>query len=260
MAGVGETRDSGVIAMTERIETVRTGDGAMELFIAHPNGPGPFPVLVQLMDGIGMREELRDHARRAASWGYYVLAPDLYYRFGLKGPLDFSKPDERERIMGAIRELTDARATSDIEAVLQVARKDPVARPGRIGLYGFCMGGRLTLVLSQALGDRVAAGASIHPGGLATDQPNSPHRSLDRIEGELYFGIADKDPSATPVQMHDLETALKSANVRYQLEWHPGALHGFMMPSRNDLYNEAAAEKVWGRIEALFARNLAAPT
>jgi carboxymethylenebutenolidase len=75
------------------------------------------------------------------------------------------------------------------------------------------------------------------------------------VAAELYFGIADQDQRATPAQMAELEEALEAHNIRYQLEWHPGALHGFMMPSRAE-YNEGAAEKVWGRLEALFARTL----
>ena len=119
------------------------------------------------------------------------------------------------------------------------------------------MGGRLTLVLCQALGERVAAAASLHPGGLVSGEPNSPHRHLDRVKAELYFGIADQDPSATPEQMAELEKALKAHNVAYQLEWHPGARHGYTMQSRRDVYQEAAAEKVRDRMEALFARKLA---
>jgi carboxymethylenebutenolidase len=242
--------------MTDRIENVKTSDGMMEVFVAHPDGPGPFPVVVQIMDGLGMREELRNHARRTASWGYYVLSPDVFYRFGIKGPLDFSQPQGRDKIMSAIKELTDARATSDIQDTLKLADADKAARKGKIGIYGFCMGGRLTLVECQALGDRVAAGASIHPGGLSTDEPNSPHRHLERVKAEIYFGIADQDQMATPEQMAELEKALKARGVTYQLEWHPGALHGYMMPSRKELYNEGAAEKVWGRMQALFARTL----
>ena len=243
--------------MAERIETVSTPDGSMEVFTVHPNGPDrAYPVIVQLMDGIGMREELRDHARRTASWGYYVIAPDLYYRFGLKGPLDFSDPTARDGIMAAIGALTAERATSDVEVVLKLAQNDPAARDGKIGLYGFCMGGKLTLELSQSFGDRVAAAASIHPGSLVTDASQSPHRHLDRIKAELYFGIADNDAMATPEQMVDLENALRDRQINYQLEWHPGALHGYMMPSRSELYNKHAAEKVWGRMEALFARHL----
>jgi carboxymethylenebutenolidase len=242
--------------MAERIETIATADGTMETFFAHPDSPGPFPVIVQLMDGIGMREELRDHARRTASWGYYVVAPDLYYRFGLKGPLDFSDPVARDRLMAAIGALTAERATADVEAVLAIAHGDPAAREGKIGLYGFCMGGKLTLELSQTLGERVAAGASIHPGSLVTDAAGSPHWHLDRVQAELYFGIADNDASATPEQMAELEKALGARGANYELEWHPGALHGYMMPSRAELYNEAAAEKVWSRMQALFDRTL----
>lgn len=244
--------------MVDRIERVKTPDGEMEVFIAHPDGPpGSWPVLVQLMDGIGMREELREHARRAAAWGYYVLAPDLFHHFGLTGPLDLSQPAQRDQLMAAIGALTADIATADIEAALAIAAKDPAAKQGPIGLYGFCMGGKLTLQLSQTLGDRVAAGAAIHPGGLATPAPESPHRHLDRVSAEIYFGIADKDAMATPEQMAELEAALEAKGVTYQLEWHPGALHGYMMPSRAELYHRDAAEKTWGRIEALFARKVA---
>jgi carboxymethylenebutenolidase len=243
--------------MIDRIEMVATPEGEMEVFTAHPGEPGQsYPVIVQLMDGLGMREELRDHARRVAAWGYYVISPDLYYRFGLKGPLDFSDPVERDRIMAAIGSLTAERVTSDVETVLGLAQNDPAARSGKIGMYGFCMGGKLTLELAQTLGDRMAAGASIHPGGLVTQAPQSPHRHLDQISAELYFGIADSDAMATPEQMTELEEKLRARQIRYQLEWHPDALHGFMMPSRSELYHEAAAEKVRDRMKTLFARNL----
>jgi carboxymethylenebutenolidase len=246
------------VKTVDRIEHVKTPDGTMEVFVAHPQGAGPFPVIVQVMDALGMREELHDHARRAAAWGYYVLAPDVFYRVGLKGPIDLSNPDGMQKIMAAMKDLTDARATADIQAVLSMAERDKAAAKGKIGIYGFCMGGRLTLVLAQALGDRVAAAASIHPGGLVVDQPASPHLHLDHVKAELYFGIADQDRGATPEQMKELEAALRKHKIRYQLEIHAGALHGYMMPSRSELYQEAAAEKVWGVMQSLFKRNLAA--
>jgi carboxymethylenebutenolidase len=242
--------------MPDRIEMVSTGDGEMEVFVTRPEGEGPFPVVVQLMDGLGMRDELHGHARRVASWGYCVVAPDLFYRQGLKGPLNFADPDSRDRIMAAIGSLTAQHAKADVEAALALVEDDPAVRQGKIGLHGYCMGGKLTLELAQAMGSKIACGASIHPGGLATDAPTSPHRHLDRVEAELYFGIADQDAMATPEQMEQLEVALKAAGISYQLEWHPGALHGFMMPSRAELYHEQAAETVWQRMEALFARNL----
>jgi carboxymethylenebutenolidase len=239
--------------MPDRHETVATADGEMDVFITCPEDAGPFPVVVQLMDGIGMREELHGHARRVAGWGYCVVAPDLFYRQGLKGPLDFGNPESRDAIMAAIGSLSGAMVASDVEAALALLHGDPAIRHGAIGLHGYCMGGKLTLELAQAMGARVACGASIHPGGLATDASSSPHRHLDQVSAELYFGIADQDAMASPEQMTDLEAALKAAGVTYQLEWHPGALHGFMM---SRIYHEAAAETVWTRMEALFARCL----
>jgi carboxymethylenebutenolidase len=242
--------------MIERHERVAGADGAMDLFIARPDGPGPFPLIVQLMDALGMREELHEHARRVARWGYYVLAPDLFHRAGLKGPLDLTRPDTLTQIRAAMRALTDSLATRDIEDALALVATDPAADLSHIGLYGFCMGGRLALMLAQQLGARVAAAASVHPGGLVTEEPGSPHRHLDRVTAQMYFGIADQDANATPDQMQRLEQALAARQIAYQLEFHPGALHGFMMPSRKDVYHAAAAEKVWDRIETLFARTL----
>ncbi len=241
--------------MPDRHETVTTADGTMDVFITYPEGEGPFPVLVQIMDGIGMREEIHDHARRAASWGYYVVSPDMFYRDGIKGPQDFSIPESRDKLMAAIGKLTAERATADVEAALKLAEADPRAKTDKIALFGYCMGGKLTLELAQTMGDRVVAGASIHPGSMVTDSPESPHRHLDKISAELYFGIADKDALATPEQMAQLEEALGEQEVVYELEWHPGALHGFMMSDRPDMYHEKAAETVWQRIESLFARS-----
>ena len=66
----------------EQIVDVATGDGAMETFICHPERGGPFPPVLLLMDAPGIREELRDMARRLGTVGYYMMLPNLYYRAG----------------------------------------------------------------------------------------------------------------------------------------------------------------------------------
>ncbi|MBM3594907.1 MAG: hypothetical protein FJX31_03725 [Alphaproteobacteria bacterium] len=105
----------------DRNESVATADGMMDVSITRPDGPGPFPVVVQLMDGLGMREELHGHARRVAGWGYCVVAPDLFYRQGLKGPLDFGNPKSRAATT------TDAPASAKAsDARLPMPRPAPV--------------------------------------------------------------------------------------------------------------------------------------
>ena len=68
--------------MIEQTLDIVTRDGAMETFICRPERGGPFPPVLLLMDAPGMREELRDMARRLGTVGYYVLLPNLYYRAG----------------------------------------------------------------------------------------------------------------------------------------------------------------------------------
>jgi carboxymethylenebutenolidase len=241
--------------MIEQEQKLETDEGTMGVFIARPDGDGPFPAVIQIMDALGMREELREHARRVASWGYYVLSPDLFYRFGLKAPLS---TDEKgmKTIMDAVKALTDERVVSDVKAVLEFAQRDNAASIKKIGIYGYCMGGRLALVLAEALGPHITASASVHPGWVK-DQPK-PHLALDHVQAELYFGIADNDQMATREDMAALERGLVARRIRYQLEWHPGAFHGFMMPSRSDVYDAATSDIVWHRIQTLFARTLEA--
>ena len=68
--------------MIEQTLDITTKDGAMETFICHPERGGPYPAVFLLMDAHGIREELRDMARRLGTVGYYVLLPNLYYRAG----------------------------------------------------------------------------------------------------------------------------------------------------------------------------------
>ena len=81
--------------MIEKNEIIKTSDGNMDTFVVHPDGGSKFPLVVFLMDAPGKREELHDMARRIASSGYYVLLPDLYYRFEPGFVTDFMKKVER---------------------------------------------------------------------------------------------------------------------------------------------------------------------
>jgi carboxymethylenebutenolidase len=241
--------------MAERTVYVTTADGRMEVFVVHPDGPGPFPVLIQFMDVSGMREELRRLARRGAAMGYYVLQPDVLYRDGITGPVDLGNPANREPLMRAAMNVTPERLESDMRAMLAIAEADGAARPGPVGVYGFCMGGNLAVVLAERLGDGVAAVGSIHPGYLVTEYPNSPHLHLGNIRAECYFSIGEQDHMSTPEQVSVLEGAMKGLGIRHSIDW-PQAPHGFIFPDRAGQFNDGASEKVWADLKQLFDRAL----
>ena len=103
--------------MLERTLKLDAPDGSMPVFVVHPERHGPHPVALVMMDGLGMREALRDQARRLASVGYYVMLPDLYYRSGPAEPIDRNAPDAMDRIMALVRSVTAEKAMA--EAVAQ---------------------------------------------------------------------------------------------------------------------------------------------
>src|SRR6185503_4725094 len=106
--------------MFETETRVTTSDGEMTTFVVHPDGGGPFPVAVLFMDGVGYRDQIKANARRFAEGGYYVAAPDLFYRAGEKLSFDVGRigePGYRERLMDVVATVTPARTSADIEAL-----------------------------------------------------------------------------------------------------------------------------------------------
>ena len=241
--------------MLERTLTLQTPDGRMPTFVVHPERDGPHPVVLLMMDGLGMREALRDQARRLASAGYYVMLPDLYYRAGLVEPIDRNAPDAMDRIMALVQSVTADKAMAEAALCLDLAARDPDARRGPVGVMGYCMGGRLAVVAAQALGQRVAAAAAIHPGFSNNWLESLLASDLRQISAEIYVGAADNDPTFTAEQRAQLHAALKAHSVNVELELHKDGIHGFGVPG--DRHQREHAERAWERIHALFRRRLA---
>ncbi|MET0181340.1 MAG: dienelactone hydrolase family protein [Caulobacterales bacterium] len=239
--------------MIEREVEIETPDGVMRTFIFHPEEEGPHPVVLYYMDAPSIRPALKDMASRLASAGYYVMLPFLYYR---NSPFrEFGASDEdmhaRSQLMGAI---TKDGAVRDAASLLAFADRDPNAAPGKIGAVGFCMSGPLVIALANAMPERVAAAASVHGAWFVTDKPDSTHLNLTNIKGELYFAWADNDQTAPVADMECLESALRSANARYRIDFFQNAVHGFA--PQGPRYHRYASEKHWERVHALLQRTI----
>lgn len=242
--------------MIERSQSISTKDGQMPTFVAH--GDHPKAVVVMLMDGRGVRPAKRDLARRLAGDGYYAMLPNLFYRHAGQGKIE--DVTDMAWMTTLNTSITPERAVADIEACLAAAAADPQGPPkGRqAGLIGFCMGGRLSVVAAQALGRRIGAVASLHPGYMATRAETSPHRHLDKITAEIYFGLPEHDDHLSPGAVARLREALDANRVDYKMEVLDGASHGFSVPG-SDVYHPKHAEHAWARAVELFDRRLAAP-
>ncbi|MDE0453591.1 MAG: dienelactone hydrolase family protein [Gammaproteobacteria bacterium] len=237
--------------MIERQVEIQTPEGSMTTFEYHPEEGGPYPIVLYLMDAPSIRPALRDMASRLATAGYYVLLPFLFYRVTPYHELD---PDEDRRSL--MQSVTRHGIIPDAEALLDFAAKnDKADSDGKIGAVGFCMSGPLVMALAQTWPDQVAAIASVHGAWVVTHEDDSPHRQIDQIKAEVYFGWADEDPTATVDEMKIMDRAMSDAGINYRIDFMKGAMHGFAPPG-GDRYNREAAEKHWERVHAMFRRNL----
>jgi carboxymethylenebutenolidase len=211
-------------------------------------------VIIFFMDAPGIREELRDMARRLGSVGYYVLLPNLYYRSGVEelGPyIGEAHAATRQKLMALMATLNISMVMEDTDALLAFAGEDGAASKGPIGGVGHCMSGRYAGNAAVRHRARIRASASIYGTALVTDQPDSPHLAVRRTDARLYFACAETDQYA-PLEMIDkLRSEIDIHGGNAEVEIYPGTHHGFAFPQR-PAYNKPAAERHWERLFSLF--------
>jgi carboxymethylenebutenolidase len=210
-------------------------------------------------DAGGMRDTVRQMGERLSRLGYVVLVPDFYYRNGPYDPVDmrtaFANKEIADKIMSMMRGYTADMTVRDAEAFVAYLDSVPEKKAGGVGTTGYCMGGRLSLLVAGSLGERVAAAASFHGGNLAkADDPDSPHHKADRMKASLYVAGAIEDQSFPDKQKDLLETSLTDAGVMHTIETYQ-AHHGFAVPD-NGSYDVDAAERHWKAMEQFFGSAL----
>lgn len=247
--------------MIEDTLDIATKDGGMETFICHPERGGPYPAIFLLMDAPGIREELRDMARRLATVGYYVLLPNLYYRAGRDtkyGPDVLEHGSAEHTRMRAVRtKMTIPPVMDDFAAMLTYVDGRKEVRKGPVGCHGYCMSGPYALAAAARFPDRVAAAASFYGTWLVSDAVESPHLNLGKAKGELYIACAEHDDLAPPPMVAELKGLFDKSGNAGELEIYPTVHHGFAFPQRK-VFDKPAAERHWERLFALYKRRLPA--
>ena len=242
--------------MIERDIDVTSRNGPIPSFAVCPSEPGRFPPIILYMDAPGIREELRNLARRIAKQGYFCLLPDLYYRLGsLRFDMTRRAEGRMPAIFAAMNSLTNALVVEDTAACLGWLDGQDHVAPGPVGNIGYCMSGKFVTTVAARFANRFAASASLYGVGIVTKEADSPHLLADKIKGAIYYGFAEHDQHVPPEVIPTLTDALKAARVRYTLEILPGSHHGYQFPER-DIYDPHAAEASWDKIFTMWAEYL----
>jgi carboxymethylenebutenolidase len=253
----------------ETIE-LATPDGPCTMELVSPEGTGPWPGVVLLHDGFGLREAFVRMATRVASLGYVVAVPDLFHRVGsvlklappgvqeIRAFIPVMMGDPELRTRWRERFLSSAtkpeHVASTLGAVLDSLAARGDVKPGGFGVSGYCLGGNVALRLAAQFASRIAAVASFHGGALATTEPDSPHLGVPAIRARVYVAGARDDSWFTEETKARLEQALTAAGVAHEIETYSAA-HGFCVPDA-PTYDAAAAERHYAALAALLGSTL----
>lgn len=227
-------------------------DGEMPAYRAMPEKGGPFPVVLVVQEIFGVHEHIKDICRRLAKLGYLALAPELYARQG-----DVSKmPDTKEIFEKVVSRVPDAQVMSDLDAAADWAGKSGKGDIQRLGITGFCWGGRIVW-LYAAHTPAVKAGVAWYgrlTGEKSELQPRHPVDVASTLKAPVLglYGGAD---SGIPMDAVDrMRQALQASDSRSQVIVYPDTPHGFHADYRPS-YRKEAAQDGWRRMQEWFKKH-----
>ncbi|MGH9007597.1 MAG: dienelactone hydrolase family protein [Acidimicrobiales bacterium] len=241
--------------------TITTADGEMGVVVSHPEGDGPFPVVVLFHHGPGMDEGSRELIQMISDAGYYVIGPDRYYRHGHFIVMDMhamsapdADPEESKRFMDIFIGTTDDMMERDVQAVLEYLKTDPAAKQGPMGCIGYCIGARTVLRTIASHPDVFRVGVGLHPSLCTTADDDSPHLAVSSYPGRLYLGFGSLDQMQPASANQPLMEATNGLGDRGIAEVHEGADHGFGVPGGS--YHEKAAGRSYEVAFEMFEKEL----
>jgi carboxymethylenebutenolidase len=247
--------------MHEQILTVTTPDGDMSVVAKHPDGDGPFPVVVLFHDGPGVRPSTHDVVRRVAEAGYYVVSPDRYHRNGQFVHMEpeqlFALPQdspEFKQFMGMLMGTTDDMVRSDVDALLSHLDGDNAARPAPMGCIGYCIGARSVVRAMADHPERFKAGVGMHPSFCVSKDADSPHLGVAKSSGSFYFAWGALDKMQPVDAAKPLLEEFDKLGSRASYDIYPGADHGFAVTGGS--YHAEAADQAYAKALDLFAKTL----
>lgn len=228
---------------------IPTSDGHMPAYRAMPSQGRMVPVVVVVQEIFGIHEHIKDVCRRFAKLGYLAVAPELYARQG-----DVSKLSESSDIVTKIvSKVPDAQVMADLDATVAWAKSSGNGNIEKLGVTGFCWGGRIVW-LYAAHSPQVKAGVAWYgrlvgkPSDLQPKHPLDVAASLKAPVLGLYGGDDQGIPLDTIEQMR---TALKAAGSPSEIVVYPNTPHGFHADYRAS-YRKEQAEDGWKRLQAWF--------
>lgn len=211
--------------ITEVVQYLDADGETLMGYLARPTAADPRPAVVVMQEWWGVDDHIKDVTRRLAGEGFVALAPDLYHGVVV------TEPDEARKL---VMELDMDEAVREIQQAIAFLRGQGYVAGPKVGVIGFCMGGRLALMTARAE-DQLGAVVAFY---------GAPLRPEEAVEVKApilgLYGAADQ---GTPVEsIRAMETALREAGIESEFHIYEGASHAFFNDTRPSYHREAAAD------------------
>ena len=235
-------------AFTEKLKV----DGQdMDLYASIPKGSGPFPAVVVAMHGAGLDDFVKSVCDRLAAEGFVAVAPDKFHRTPPGSLKDGSAP---------FQHLKDPEVIADFTAAVNFLVNHKAIDKDRIGITGFCSGGRVSWLMAAAASQHIKAAAIYHGGNIFVKWGNperTPFERTNEIKCPVLFHFGEIDQNPSQDDMKKLDAELKRLGKPHEFYTYPVCGHSFTW--REDpqgRYNQAAAELSWPRTVEFFNTHL----
>jgi len=233
---------------------IPVGDGEMPAYRAMPLKGKNFPVVLVVQEIFGVHEHIKDVCRRFAKLGHMAIAPSLYARQG-----DTTQIADMTKVMEVVSKVPDAQVMSDLDATVAYAKTTGKGNTKKLGITGFCWGGRIVW-LYAAHNPALDAGVAWYGRLVARPgQPANPLTPKQPVDVAAFLkapvlGLYGAKDRGIPLEsIEQMREALKKSKKKSEIIVYPEADHGFHADYRPS-YNKQAAEDGWQRLQAWFKK------
>lgn len=232
--------------MQSRWDEITSDNSTMRCYVTVP-ATTPAPAVVVIQHAGGVDQFVQSMTARVAEAGFVGIAPDLYHRE------DANSADDPMTRMGRLR---DRNIVADVNAAVAHVKTLPEARAGRVGITGFCMGGRVAYLMATQNAEFKAAvvfygGNIMRPWG---DGP-APFEETAKIGAPILGLFGEDDGNPNPDDVAKIDAELTRLNKPHEFHSYAGAGHAFMNEGRPS-HREDAARDAWQKAVAWFDRYL----
>lgn len=239
--------------LAETVTYAGAGGDRIDAYMARPLGPGPFPGVIVIPEVFGLVTHIKEVTRRIAARGYTAIAPELYTRVGPPDPTDMASVGPK------MMALADAQAIGDLESAITFLKNLPQSN-GKVGVIGFCSGGRHTLLLACQSTQVDAAvdcwGGRTVEGEVSEARPVLPIDLIPNLSCPLLGIFGEEDTNPTPEHVERLRQRLTEHKKEFEFKVYPNAGHAFFADYRPS-YRQEAAVDAWVRVFDFFEKHLA---